>query len=526
MYGIISFAKEVVDIFDGLDIIIFIITAFVFFFMGYVIRRIIAEKKIISAEIKAKEIELSALENSEKLKKETLISVNDEIHTLRTNLDKETRERRNELLKSERRNSKKEEALDSRQRDIDKRDKEINSLSKKLKNKELKLESLEVEKTIQLQEVANLSRDEAKEILLEEVDKLLDREKAIKIRKKHEEIEEEALKHSQKILANTLQSIASEYVAENTVSVVELPNEEMKGRIIGREGRNIRAFEKETGVDVIIDDTPEAVILSCFDCVRRETAKMALEKLISDGRIHPARIEEAVVKAEKEIDEKIKVEGRNAIFELEINRVHPELIKLLGRLQFRTSYGQNQLLHSIEVAKTAAVIAKQLGVNVRLAKRAALFHDIGKAVDQFMEGTHVELGMDLLKKYGEKNDVIHSMSTHHGDYEPQTIEAIVVTIADIVSASRPGARRESLDAYIKRLHRLEEIATSYDGVESAYAIQAGREIRVMVSPEKISDDQMVILSKNISDKIEDELEYPGKVKVHLIREFRSVSYAK
>jgi ribonuclease Y len=341
-----------------------------------------------------------------------------------------------------------------------------------------------------------------------------------------EQIREEAKKESQKILSNTIHRIASDFVSENTVSVVSLPSDDMKGRIIGREGRNIRALEKETGVDLIIDDTPEAVIISSFDPVRRKITALALEKLITDGRIHPSRIEEMVEKSRKEVDEMMKEEGKNAVFELELNRVHPEIVKLVGRLQFRTSYGQNVLSHSIEVGKIAGMLAKELGANVRIAKRAGLFHDIGKAVDTEMEGTHIELGMGILKKYGESEEVIHAMSTHHGDFEPMTVEAVLVTAADAISAARPGARRESLDNYVKRLESLENIANSYKGVEKSYAIQAGREIRIMVLPERVSDDEMVLMSRDISKQIEEELDYPGQVKVHIIRESRAVSYAK
>ncbi len=509
-----------------MQILVFVAIAVFSVIVGYILRRFIAEKKIVSAEHKAREIERDANINAETLKKEAIFSAKEEIHALRTNLEKETRERRAEIARHERRNLSKEESLDSRQNDIDKRDRELHNLSKKLSKKEKALILKEEQKEKELERIASLTKDEAKEELLREVDKSLVREKAVRIRDMEEEIKDTAKRTSQKILANTICSIAPEFVAESTVSVVNLPNDDMKGRIIGREGRNIRAFEKETGVDLIIDDTPEAVVLSCFDSVRREVAKVALEKLISDGRIHPTRIEEMVNKATDEIEQKMKEEGKNAIFELEINKVHPELIRLLGSLQFRTSYGQNQLQHSIEVAKAAALIAKELGVNSKIAKRAALFHDIGKAIDQFTEGTHIELGMMLLKKYGENEQVIHAMSTHHGDYEPKTIEAVIVTAADAISAARPGARRETINNYVKRLESLEKIGNSYNGVEKSFAIQAGRELRIVVYPEKISDDEMLLLSHKISNQIQDELDYPGQVKVHVIRESRVVSYAK
>lgn len=509
-----------------IQILVYFVIAIIGIGVGYVLRRFFAEKKIKSAEELSNQIVLDAKKNAENLKKESLIEAKEEIHNLRTNLEKETRERRSELQRLERRNLQKEETLDTRQREQDKKEKELQGQQKGLSNLQKELETQKTKQNEELQRIANMTREEAKDVLLAEVDKKLDREKVQRIRSMEEEIKENAVRNSQKVLANTIHRIASDYVGENTVSVVNLPNDEMKGRIIGREGRNIRAIEKETGVDLIIDDTPEAVILSCFDPVRREITRIALEKLIQDGRIHPTRIEEMVNKARDEVEEKMKEEGKNAIFELELGRVHPELVKLLGRLQFRTSYGQNVLKHSIEVAKVAGLLAKELGVNVKTAKRAALFHDIGKAIDTEVEGTHIELGMQLLKKYGEKEGVIHAMSTHHGDYEPQTIEAVVVTAADAISAARPGARRESLDNYIKRLEALEEISNSYDGVEHSFAIQAGREIRVMVTPEKIDDDKMVLLAREISQRIENELDYPGQVKVHIIRESRAFDYAK
>ncbi len=504
----------------------FLLFALLIVVIVYLIRQHIKKKKIKTAQIKAEDIISDAIRKADELKKEALFEAKEEIHALRTSLDKETRERRSELQRFERRNQKKEESLEARQKEIDKKTSEANNLKKQLEVQKEKLDEYEGKKLQELERISFLSKDEAKQELLQIVDKDLAREKVIRIREMEEEIDENAKKYAQKILANTINSIASEFVADNTVSVVELPNDDMKGRIIGREGRNIRAFEHVSGVDLIIDDTPEAVIISCFDSVRREIARVALEKLISDGRIHPSHIEEMYAKAKDEVEQKIKEEGKNALFELEISRVHPELVKLLGRLQFRTSYGQNMLKHSIEVSKIAGMLAEELGINSKLAKRAALFHDIGKAVDQTVEGTHVELGMALLKKYGEHADVIHAMSTHHGDYEPRTIEAIIVTAADAISAARPGARRESLDNYIKRLQGLENIANSYEGVEKSFAIQAGRELRIIVYPDKISDDEMVLLSRQISKQIQDELEYPGQVKVNLIRESRAISYAK
>lgn len=512
--------------FDSNQILVYILSAIIGLVIGYFLRRALAEGKIKSAENQANQILLEAKKAAETHKKEKLFEAKEEIHSLRTNLEKETREKNTLLQRSERRILQKEEALDAKQREQEKKDKEHQAQAKKLSTMESELRDKLSAQEKELERVASMSREEAKDILLQEVDKKLDREKVQRIRDMEEEIKENAVRNSQKILANTIHRIASDFVSEATVSVVSLPNEEMKGRIIGREGRNIRALEKETGVDLIIDDTPEAVILSSFDPVRREITKLALEKLISDGRIHPTRIEEMVNKSRQEVDEKMKEEGKNAVFELELNRVHPELQKLIGRLQFRTSYGQNVLHHAIEVAKIAGMLAKELGANVKIAKRAGLFHDIGKAVDTDQEGTHIELGMQLLKKFGESDEVIHAMSTHHGDYEPQTIEAIIVTAADAISAARPGARRESLNNYIKRLETLEAIADSYEAVEKSFAIQAGREVRIIVMPDKITDDQMVLLARTISKRIEEEMDYPGQVKVHMIRESRVVDYAK
>lgn len=506
--------------------LVYILIALLCITIGYFFRKTYGERHIVSAEQKASQIVIDAKKDAETLKKESIFEAKEEIHTLRTNLDKETRERRSELQRSERRIIQKEESLDQKQKEFDKKEKDLQVEVKQLANTKKQIDEQKTLQAKELQRISQLTREEAKQELLKEVDQKLTREKAQKIRSMEEEIKENAHTVSQEILSNTIHRISSDFVGENTVSVVSLPNEDMKGRIIGREGRNIRALEKETGADLIIDDTPEAVVISCFDPMRREIAKLALEKLISDGRIHPARIEEMVIKSTKEIEEKMKEEGKNALFELEIGKVHPELVKLLGRLQFRTSYGQNVLRHSIEVAKAAVLIAKELGANIRIAKRAALFHDIGKAIDTEVEGTHIELGMALLRKYGESNEVIHAMSTHHGDYEPESIEAIIVTASDVISASRPGARREVLDSYIKRLENLELIANNYEGVEKSFAIQAGRELRIIVIPEKVNDDDMLLLSREISKKIQDEMEYPGQVKVHLIRESRSISYAK
>jgi len=469
---------------------------------------------------------LEAKKQAETTKKEMLIEAKEEIHQMRIDLEKETRERRAELQKVERRNMQKEENLDRKIQSMEAREKNYTLKEAAIEEKEERIGLLHDQQLIELEKIASMTMDEARDKLLFDIDRNLTHEKAVKIKEMEYEAKLEVDKRSKEILAYAIQKCAADYVAESTVSVVPLPNEEMKGRIIGREGRNIRALETITGVDLIIDDTPEAVILSSFDPVRREIARMALEKLIVDGRIHPARIEEMVEKAKKEMDNNLREEGENATFDLGIHNVHPELIKLLGRLKYRTSYGQNVLKHAIEVAQLSGLMAQELGADVKIAKRAGLFHDIGKAVDHEMEGTHIEIGMNLLKKYKESGAVIHAMSTHHGDYEPQTIEAILVTAADAISAARPGARRETLDNYIKRLQTLEEISNSYDGVESSFAIQAGREIRIMVIPDKITDDEMVLLARDISKRIENELDYPGQIKVHMVRETRAIEFAK
>nr|WP_269812311.1 ribonuclease Y [Clostridioides difficile] len=455
---------------------------------GYFVRKNISEAKIGQAENLAKEIIDKAHHDSETVQKE--------------------------------------EVLDRKLQNLE--SKEVN-LSEKLKVVEKKEEEVEVIKTQQLEKLESISgitSDKAKEIILTNAERDVRREMSIMIKEIESQAKEEADKKSREIIGYAIQKCAADHVAETTVTVVSLPNDEMKGRIIGREGRNIRTLETLTGIDLIIDDTPEAVILSGFDPIRREIARIALEKLIADGRIHPARIEEMVEKARKEVDNIIKEYGEQAAFETSVHGIHPELIRLLGRLNYRTSYGQNVLKHSIEVAHIAGIMAAEIGADIRLAKRAGLLHDIGKAVDHEMEGTHVEIGMDLLRRYKESKEVIHAMSTHHGDYEPQTVEAVLVTAADAISAARPGARRETLEAYIKRLEKLEEIANSYEGVEKSFAIQAGREIRIMVKPEAINDEEIHLLARDMTKKIEDELEYPGQIKVSIIRETRAIEYAK
>ena len=493
---------------------------------GYFVRKNISEAKIGEADSLAKNIIDQANKDAETMKKEKLLEAKEEIHKFRSDAEKENRERRSELQKYERRVIQKEESLDRKQQSIESKESNINQKLRAVDEKQKEVEAIKVKQLEKLEDISGITSEKAKDIILSNAEKEVRHEMSIMIKEIETQAKEDAEKKSREIIGYAIQKCAADHVAETTVTVVNLPNDEMKGRIIGREGRNIRTLETLTGIDLIIDDTPEAVILSGFDPIRREIARIALEKLISDGRIHPARIEEMVEKAKKEVENIIKEYGEQAIFETGVHSLHPELVKLLGRLNYRTSYGQNVLKHSIEVAHIAGIMAAEIGADIKLAKRAGLLHDIGKAVDHEMEGTHVEIGMDLLRRYKESKDVIHAMSTHHGDYEPQTVEAVLVTAADAISAARPGARRETLEAYIKRLEKLEEIANSYDGVDKSYAIQAGREIRIMVKPEKINDEEIHLLARDITKKIEDELEYPGQIKVSIIRETRAVEYAK
>ena len=494
--------------------------------VGIAYRKKIAESKLGSAEQEAKRLVDLAKIEAENLKKEEIIKAKEEIMNSRKELDQEIKERRGEVQKQEARLIQKEELLERRSENFEKKELEVERRLQEVDAKKLEIEDLYAEEINKLQEIAALTKEEAKERLLKEVEKEIVTEKATIIREAQSKAKEEANKNARELLTYAVQKCAADHSQETTVSIVALPSDDMKGRIIGREGRNIKALETLTGVDLIIDDTPEAVVLSGFDPLRREVAKIALEKLIDDGRIHPAKIEEMVEKAKQELEETIKSEGERAALESGVIGLHPDIIKLLGKLKYRTSYGQNVLNHSIEVSNLARIMADELGLDPKLARRAGLLHDIGKALDHDMEGTHVEIGVEILKKYKENPLVINAVEAHHGDVEPQTLEAVLVQAADAISASRPGARRETLEAYIKRLQNLEEIADSFDGVDKSFAIQAGREIRILVKPEKISDEKMVILARDVSKKVENEMDYPGQIKVNVIRETRVIDYAK
>ena len=496
------------------------------FLLGIRHRKNKAESIIGSAEQESKRILNDALKNAEAKKKETILEAKDEIHRLRNESDKELRERRSEVQRQERRIQQKEETLDKKIENLEHKDEK---LTQKLKDAERRLAEAEEVKKSQfdmLERISGLTKEQAKDYLLKSLETELDHDKAVRINEFEQRFRDEAEEKAKEIISQSIQRCAADHSSEVTVSVVPLPNEDMKGRIIGREGRNIRSLETATGVDLIIDDTPEAITVSCFDPVRREIARLALEKLIADGRIHPARIEDMVEKARREVEQTIKKEGERAILELGIHNMNPELVRLIGKLHYRTSYGQNILNHSMEVAYLSGLMAAELGADVTLARRAGILHDIGKALDHEMEGSHVQLGVEVARRYRESEQVIHAIQAHHGDVETKTLIASIVQAADAISAARPGARRENIENYIKRLEKLEEIANDFDGVEQSYAIQAGREVRILVKPEVVSDDKMVIMARDIVKRIETELDYPGQVKVHVIRESRAIDYAK
>ena len=509
-----------------INIAVFLIVAIIFTFVGMFLRKKTAESKMKSAESEAQRIIEMANKDAENRKKEEIFKAKEEIMNARKDLDAEIRERRGEVQVQEKRIMQKEENLEKKMDSLEKREKDLIRKGEELEGKKNEVLETLNKQIEELQRISGLSQEEAKQHLLSEVEKQLTAEKATLLREMQAKTKEEATKNAKEIIGYAIQKCAADHTSETTVSIVALPNEDMKGRIIGREGRNIKTLETLTGIDLIIDDTPEAVVISGFDPLRREVAKLALEKLIEDGRIHPAKIEEMVEKAKEEIEAIIKEEGERAIIETGVIGLHPDLTKLIGKLKYRTSYGQNVLNHSIEVSNLARIMAEELGLDPKLARRAGLLHDIGKALDHDMEGTHVEIGVDILKKYKENEKVINAVQAHHGDVEPQTIEAVLIQAADAISASRPGARRETLETYIKRLESLEQIADSFEGVEKSFAIQAGREIRIIVKPEKISDDQMVLTARDIAKRVEDEMEYPGQIKVNLVRETRVVEYAK
>ncbi|MDD2217148.1 MAG: ribonuclease Y [Eubacteriales bacterium] len=511
---------------DIVAIIAGIVALAVGLLIGYIIRKSISEKTIGSAEQFAKNLILDAENKSETMKKEITLEAKEEAHRVRSEAEREARERRAEVQRAEKRLIQKEETIDKKLDNIERKEESISKKEQAVIDKNKEVDNF-IERQIQeLERISGYSVEEAKGILLANCEKEIRYEASIMIKEIESKAKEEADKKAKEIITGAIQRCAADHVAESTVSVVPLPNDEMKGRIIGREGRNIRSIETMTGVELIIDDTPEAVILSGFDPVRREIARISLEKLIVDGRIHPTRIEEMVEKAEKEVNTIIKEEGEQATFEVGIHNLHPELIRLLGRLKYRTSYGQNVLKHSVEVAHLAGLMAGELGLDIKLAKRAGLLHDIGKSLDHEVEGTHVDIGIDVLRKYKESEVVIDAMAAHHGDYEPKSPEAVLVAAADALSAARPGARRETLETYIRRLQKLEDLANTTPGVDKSFAIQAGREIRVIAKPEDINDEEIVFLAREISKKIESELEYPGQIKVNVIRETRAVEYAK
>ncbi len=493
---------------------------------GAIWRKRVGEREIGSAEEEAKKILNDAIKSAESKKREALLEAKEEIHKNRSEYEREVKERRAELSKQEHRLQQKEEHLDKKTDAIDRKNELLTKKISEVEAQQEEVQKLKAKQQEELERISGYSAEEAKQLLIDSLASEVTHEQAVKVREIEAQFKEEADQRAREVIALAIQRCAADHASEITVSVVSLPNDEMKGRIIGREGRNIRSIENLTGVDLIIDDTPEAITVSCFDPVRREVARLALEKLIADGRIHPARIEEMIAKAQKEVNATIKAEGERAVFETGVHGLHPELIKLLGRQKYRTSYGQNVLNHSIEVAHISGLIAAELGVDIATAKRAGLLHDIGKSIDHEVEGSHVTIGVDIAKKYKESNEVIHAIHAHHGDVEPQTVIACIVQAADAISASRPGARRENIENYVKRLEKLEEVSMSFPGIDSCYAIQAGREIRVMVKPDQVSEDQMTLLARDIAKKIEEELTYPGQIKVHVLRETKAVEYAK
>lgn len=496
------------------------------FFLGIRYRKNVSEKEISSAEEEGKRIVNEAIKSAETKKKEALLEAKEEILKNRSEYEKEVKERRSDLQRQENRLQQKEETIDRKTEAIEKKEELLAQKHAQLDQENEEIKTIKRSQTEMLERISGFTADEAKAYLISQVECEVTHETALKIKEVESRMKEECDARAREVVAQAIQRCAADSVAEMTVSVVALPNDEMKGRIIGREGRNIRTIETLTGVDLIIDDTPEAITVSCFEPVRREVARLALEKLIADGRIHPTHIEEMVEKARREVDAVIKAEGERAVFETGVRNLHPELVKMLGRLHYRTSYGQNVLQHSIEVSHIAGMMATDLGADAVAAKRAGLLHDLGKSVDHEMDGTHVQLGVEFARRYKEKEDIIHAIEAHHNDVEPQTIVACLVQAADAISAARPGARRENLENYIKRLQQLEEITGTYPGVDKAFAIQAGREVRVMVKPEQVTEDEMVILARDLAKKIEEEMEYPGQIKVHLIRETKVVEYAK
>lgn len=496
------------------------------FYLGGENRKRTAEAKIGSAEEEAKRIVNDAIKTAEQKRKETIIEAKDEAFKLKSDADKEIKDRRAEITRQERRIDQKEEALDKRTAQMERKEEDLKRRSETVEARLDELEQLKLRQTEKLETIAAMSKEDARAVLLKQVDDELTHEKAMKISAYQANMKDECDNLARELIGQAIARCAADATSEATVSVVPLPSDEMKGRIIGREGRNIRALETATGCDLIIDDTPEAITLSSFDQTRREVARMALERLIADGRIHPARIEETVDKCRRELEIQMKREGDKAVMELGIHSLHPDLVKLIGRLKYRTSFGQNVLSHSLEVAWLAGLMAGELGVNVQLARRAGLLHDIGKALDHEIEGSHVQIGVDICKKYRENPQVIHALEAHHGDVEPKTTLAFIIMAADAISAARPGARRENMESYIKRLETLEALCNGFEGVESSYAVQAGREVRILVQPDKVSDDEVILLARNVAKKIENELDYPGQIKVSVIRESRATEYAK